>query len=540
LAKFSPGATKILEARYLKKDKSGQVIEEPDEMIKRVATYVAGAESSNYKKAEWGEKFISVMDTLEFLPNSPTLMNAGKELGQLSACFLIEVEDDLSAIFESVKRAALIHKTGGGTGIVFSKIRPKDSMVGSTFGVASGPVSFMKIFDTATGVIKQGGTRRGANLGALRVTHPDIVDFIDAKRDNVSFTNFNISVVVTDSFMKAVQKGTSFPLTFKGKVYKTVDARNLFDRICESSWISGDPGLIFIDEANRHNPTPWLGHFEGTNPCGEQPLLPYESCNLGSIDLSKFCSDTGVIDWTRLKSVVKTAVRFLDNVISVNSFPNVKIEHKTLLTRKVGLGVMGYADLLLKMNVRYDSETALGVAEDVMKFIEETAHLESNKLAIEKGACDEKLSRRNSTLTTIAPTGTLSVLAGCSSGIEPIFSKELSKVVLNGERVDITSKFNSSNALVTAHEVSADWHIKTQASFQKYTDNAVSKTVNLPHEASIEDIKSVFMSSWENGCKGVTVFRDGSKQGVLVSASPEGTLGVNGEIKECNSDRCIL
>jgi ribonucleoside-diphosphate reductase alpha chain len=540
MATFSPGSISILEARYLLKDRSGNVIETPNEMITRVSKYVAMAEDEK-KRNYWQEKFISIMDTLEFLPNSPTLMNAGKELGQLSACFLIEVEDDLSAILESVKRSALIHKTGGGTGIVFSKIRPRNSIVGSTFGVASGPVSFMRIFDTATAVIKQGGVRRGANLGALRVNHPDIEEFVMCKRDLTSFENFNISVVATDKFMSAVESDSKYQLHFKGQGYKKIEAKELYRTICESAWISGDPGLIFIDTANRANPTPWFGHFEGTNPCGEQPLLPYESCNLGSIDISKFCSSTGKIDYNRLKEVVEISVRFLDDVISVNKLPNAKIANKTLLTRKIGLGVMGYADLLLKMDTRYNSDEALVIAEDVMRFIQDISHATSEKLGKERGYVDSRLKRRNSTLTTIAPTGTLSVLAGCSSGIEPIFSKDLSKIVLNGERIDITSKLNNSPALVTAHEVEPEWHIKTQAAFQKYTDNAVSKTVNLSQNATVEDIEKIFMLSWKLGCKGITIFRDGSKNGVLVSASPEGTLGPNGEIKECqNGDRCII
>ena len=540
MAKFSHIALPILEARYLLKNKDGKVIETPDGMLQRVAKAISDAEKTPELKDKWYKEFLGVLDTLEFLPNSPTLMNAGKDLGQLSACFLIECEDDLAAILESVKRSALIHKTGGGTGIVFSKIRPKNSIVGSTFGVASGPVSFMSIFDAATNVVKQGGVRRGANLGALRVTHPDIKEFIECKSDNKSFSNFNISVIVTDEFMEKVEKNEEFILAHNHKEYGKVNAKELYRNICTCAWISGDPGLIFIDEANKYNPTPWLGKFEGTNPCGEQPLLPYESCNLGSIDISKFCIDTGKIDYNRLKYVIEVAVRFLDNVISVNKFPNAKIRHKTLLTRKIGLGVMGYADMLLKMNIRYDSEEALNIARDIMNFIQKMAHTESVKLGKEKGNIDSRIKRRNSTLTTIAPTGTLSMLAGCSSGIEPIFSKELSKIVLNGERLDISSKLKDSKVLVTAHDVTPEWHIKTQSAFQEYTDNAVSKTINLNHNATIEDIEKIFMLAWKLKCKGTTIFRDGCKPGVLISSNPEGVLGSNGEIKECQGDRCVI
>lgn len=533
MANFPISSIPVLEARYLMKNKDGGVIETPNQMLERVASAISKAEKSDIRE-KWNKEFLGILDTLEFLPNSPTLMNAGKELGQLSGCFLIEVQDDLSAILESVKRSALIHKTGGGTGIVFSKIRPANSIVGSTSGVASGPVSFMKIFETATGVIKQGGVRRGANLGALKITHPDVEDFINCKRDLVSFTNFNVSVVVTDKFMEAVEADKNFDLHFKGKVYKTVKARGLFKQICEAAWTSGDPGILFIDEANRHNPNPWLGKFEGTNPCGEQFLLPFESCNLGSIDLSKFYKD-GNIDYNRLKKVTEVAIRFLDDVITVNKFPNAKIRHKTLLTRKVGLGVMGYADLLLQMGIRYDSDEALVVARDLMNFIEAIATSESQKIGKEKGFV-ERLKRRNSMVTTIAPTGTLSVIAGCSSGIEPIFAKDIGKIFNDKEKVDITSKYQNSPAFVTAHEISPEWHVKTQAAFQEFTDSAVSKTVNLNNSATVEDVEKIFMLAWKSKCKGITVFRDGCKEGVMLP----GELGPDGQLQECADGKCPI
>lgn len=539
MANFPKDSIGILEARYLMKNKDGVVIETPNQMLERVSVAVAEAEKTPELKTKWIGEFLGILDTLEFLPNSPTLMNAGKDLGQLSACFLIEVQDDLAAILESVKRSALIHKTGGGTGIVFSKIRPANSLVGSTFGVASGPVSFMKIFDASTSVIKQGGVRRGANLGALKASHPDIFEFVNCKRDNKSFSNFNISVVASDKFMRAVEEDKNFDLTFSGRLYKTIKAKELFEEICTSAWISGDPGMIFIDEANRGNPTPWLGKFEGTNPCGEQPLLPYESCNLGSIDVSKFYKNNS-IDYSRLKKVIEVSVRFLDDVITVNKFPNAKIRHKTLLTRKIGLGIMGYADLLLQMGIRYDSEVALKVARDIMNFIQLIAKSESINIGKEKGVIDRiKIKQRNSTLTTIAPTGTLSILAGCSSGIEPIFGREVSKLVMDGKMVDIASKGKDSDFLVTAHEVTPEWHIKTQSAFQEFTDNAVSKTVNLPENTPEEDIEKLYMLAWKLKCKGITVFRDKCKPGVLITANPEG-LGPNGEIRECTGDRCLI
>lgn len=426
----------------------------------------------------------------------------------------------------------LSHNSGGGTGIVLSKLRPADSRVKTTSGVSSGPVSFMKLFDTATEVVKQGGVRRGANLGALNVSHPDIEAFVNCKRRKDAFTNFNISVSITDKFMRAVEHNQQLQLVFRKRFYGSIGARSLFKQICHAAWETGDPGLLFIDEANRHNPTPWLGRFFGTNPCGEQLLLNWESCNLGSIDVSKFVSSSD-LDWEKLKRVVETSVRFLDDVISVNKYPNVKIQRKTLVTRKIGLGIMGFADCLLKLNVRYDSNEGLEWAEKIAKFINEVAHAYSKKLGRERGFCDRRLKRRNATLTTIAPTGTLSLLANCSSGIEPIFAKSYSKIILNNQSLDMPSPYADSPAFVTAMEISPEFHVRMQAAFQKYTDNAVSKTVNVSESTTPQQIGDIFTLAWKLGCKGTTVFRQGCKRSPLV-LSPDGLLS------ECDSERCLL
>jgi len=449
-------------------------------------------------------------------------------------CYLIEVEDDLAAILEAVKRAALIHKTGGGTGIVFSKLRPSNSMVGTTKGVASGPVSFMKIFDTATEVVKQGGVRRGANLGTLIVTHPDIFEFISCKDKIGEFVNFNISVAITDSFIKSLKNGHKFTLKFRGEPYIQVDSRALFKRLCQSAHKTGDPGLLFIDTANRFNPMPQYGPYMGTNPCGEQWLQAWSSCNLGSIDVSKFVKGTE-FNWEHLKEVVDTSVRFLDNVITVNKFPNVKIKHKTNLLRPVGLGIMGWADALLRLNVKYDSDEALNLADGLMKFINNESHEESKKIGQEKGYCDDKLKMRNSSLTCIAPTGTLSMLADCSSSIEPIFDKKVSKAVLNGYKLDISSKYADSSAFITARDVAPERHVKMQAAFQAHIDNAVSKTINLPEETTSAQIEEIFLKAWELGCKGITVFREGCRAGVI-----ESTLDDVIMTPDCKSGKCNL
>lgn len=560
---LTPNARQVLERRYLKKDKQGKVIETPEEMFRRVAQAIAAAELNYNPKADikaTEEAFYRLMANLDFLPNSPTLMNAGRELGQLSACFVLPVEDSMESIFDAVKHTALIHKSGGGTGFSFSRLRPETDRVGSTGGVASGPVSFMRAFDTATDVIKQGGMRRGANMAILNVDHPDIRKFIHAKDDNpTAFTNFNLSVAVTTKFMEAVKAGTDYDLINPrtGEVQGKANARAIFDEIVNSAWKTGDPGIIFLDKINEHNPTPNLGKIESTNPCGEQPLLPYESCNLGSINLSRMLKETGdsvEVDYVKLAEVVKTAVRFLDNVIDVNKFPLPEIERRTKETRKIGLGVMGFADTLIQMGIPYNSEEALKVGAEVMKFINEEAVKASVELAKERGVFPAFKGSvydtpggarvRNAACTTIAPTGTLSIIAGCSSGIEPLFALSYIHNILDGARqVEVNPFFEAAaknggfysedlmeqlakgarlhtledipdeikRVFVTAHEISPEWHVRMQAAFQKSTHNAVSKTVNFPEHATREDIAKVYLMAYDLGLKGITVYRDKSR-----------------------------
>ena len=568
--KLSINAIKVLRSRYLLRDENGNIIETPRQMFRRVAKAIASVEkfySKNWEEVEKIEnEFYRVMVNLEFLPNSPTLMNAGTELGQLSACFVLPVEDSIDGIFNAVRYMALIHKSGGGTGFSFSKLRPKGDVVKSTMGIASGPVSFMQIFDVATSVIKQGGRRRGANMGVLSVYHPDIVEFITAKAEEGKFQNFNLSVAVDDKFMEAVEKGDEIflinPRT--GREVKNLPAKFIFDLIAEMAWRTGDPGLIFIDEINRHNPTPKLGNIESTNPCGEQPLLPYESCNLGSINLAKVVENEEV-NFEKLKELVDVAVHFLDNVIDVNKYPLPQIEQMTKGNRKIGLGVMGWAEMLIMLNIPYNSEEALQLAEKVMKTITDEARKKSVELALERGSFPNFEDSiwpnkgfkvlRNATTTTIAPTGTISIIAGVTSGIEPIFAISYVRNVLGGAKLlEVNSLFEETarklgfyskdliariaregsiqkieeipsdvkRIFVTAFDVSPEWHVRMQAAFQKYTDNAVAKTVNLPHEATIEDVKKVYMLAWKLKCKGITVYRYGSKkQQVLTFTPPE-------------------
>ncbi len=558
---LTENALKVLERRYLAKNENGELIETPELMFKRVAKTVAMADKDYVDKKELAaieKKFYNLMSQLYFLPNSPTLMNAGRPLGQLSACFVLPIEDSMEGIFDSVKNAALIHKSGGGTGFSFSRLRGKGSSVNSTGGVASGPVSFMKVFNAATEAVKQGGTRRGANMGILRVDHPDILEFITCKQDNEDITNFNISVGITEAFMKAVEDGSDYDLIeprTKKKV-GTLNAPKVFNMMVEMAWKNGEPGIVFLDRLNKDNITPELGEIESTNPCGEQPLLPYESCNLGSINLSLMLKETDnglEIDFDKLKEVVHDAVHFLDNVIDVNKYPLPEIDKMTRGTRKIGLGVMGWADMLLKLKIPYDSNQAIDLAEEVMSFIQNEAREKSIEIAKIKGVFpyydksiykDKKIKIRNATTTTIAPTGTLSIIAGVSSGVEPLFAISYIKNVMDNDELvetnpifekvakvegfyseELMKKIAKSGGLhgidevsdhihrvfVTSHDITPEWHVKMQAAFQKYTDNAVSKTVNLKNEATVDDVREVFIAAYKTGCKGVTIYRDGSR-----------------------------
>ncbi|MEK6584211.1 MAG: adenosylcobalamin-dependent ribonucleoside-diphosphate reductase, partial [Nitrospirota bacterium] len=560
--RLSKNALIVLGKRYLKKNQHGKVIENPKEMFHRVANRVAQfdiAFKTGNTGNETASKFYKMMAGLEFLPNSPTLMNAGRELGQLSACFVIPIGDSLDSIFEAVKTTAIIHQTGGGTGFSFSKLRPKDDIVSTTGGIASGPVSFMKVFNVGTEVIKQGGTRRGANMGVLKIDHPDILEFIWVKDKPQELVNFNISVAVTDKFMKAVERNKSYPL-INPRTHKAVrhlNAKDVFTQITEAAWKTGDPGVIFIDRINRANPTPKIGQIEATNPCGEQPLLPFESCNLGSINLTKMLKRKGrkySIDFAKLSVTVEEAIHFLDNVIDINSYPIPEIESVTKANRKVGLGVMGFADMLIMLGIPYNSEEALKIAGDIMSFIQQVSKNASYQLAKERGAFPNfnnsiyygsgSLPVRNATTTTIAPTGTLSIIAGCSSGIEPLYAVSLARDVLDDLRlVEINPLFKKmasdigiynedliaavsrtesiqeipsipgemKELFVTAFDIPPSWHVKMQAVFQKYVDNAVSKTINLPATATRKDVEEAFLAAYSSGCKGVTVFRSGSK-----------------------------
>lgn len=570
---LKPNILLVLQKRYLRKDLNGNIRETPKELFWRVASAVAAEEEKygNADIAQIARDFYNMMISWKFLPNSPTLMNAGTELGQLSACFVLPVGDSIEEIFDAVKYAAMIHKSGGGTGFSFSRLRPKESRVGSTGGVASGPVSFLRIFNTATEQIKQGGTRRGANMGILRVDHPDIIDFIRAKEKEGEFNNFNLSVGLTEDFMHAVENDGEITLInpADGQPAGKMKAREIFNLLVDRAWLSGDPGIVFLDRINRDNPTPDQGQIESTNPCGEQPLLPYEACNLGSINLSEFYlpranpeSDPvgNGIDWNGLGAVVDLAVRFLDDVIDASRFPLPRIAETVLRNRKIGLGVMGFADLLFKLGVPYNSEKGIRLGGEIMAFINSRAHAASQKLAGERGAFPAYETSiykqkgvgpfRNATVTTIAPTGTLSIIAGCSSGVEPLFALCFTRNIMDGEKLlEVNPIFEAAlqnsghispelmenvaargsiqgmgflpeklrKTFVTAMDIEPAWHLRMQAAFQEHTDNAVSKTVNLPGSATREDIYNIYWLAWKEGCKGVTVYRDGSKSSQVLA-----------------------
>jgi ribonucleoside-diphosphate reductase alpha chain len=587
---LTANSIKVLERRYLKKDENGKVTETPEELFWRVAEVISsvdknyGATESDTEKTK--EEFYEMMANLEFMPNSPTLMNAGRPLGQLSACFVIPIADTMESIFTAVKDTALIHKSGGGTGFSFSRLRPKNSPVASTSGVASGPISFMKVINAATEAVKQGGTRRGANMGILRVDHPNILEFISSKDDLRELTNFNISVAVTDTFMKAMENDDYYDLIdprTKKEYYlneKPVryKAKEIFDMIVEHAWRTGEPGLMFLDKMNQANPITKVGLYESTNPCGEQPLLPYESCNLGSINLSKMLKFSGQlslvseqfptslpmeVDWEKLENTVKKAVHFLDNVIDANNYPLSEIKENTEANRKIGLGVMGWADMLVQLRIPYNSDEAVELGEKVMGFIQEKSHQTSLEIAKKRGNFpnweksiyyEKKIPMRNSTVTTIAPAGTISIIASCSSGIEPLFAVSYIRTVMDNTKLMEVNPFFEKEAkergfydeelmekiaqkgsvqsldeipeevkkvFVVSHDIAPEWHVRMQAVFQKYTDNAVSKTINLPHQATVGDVETAYRMAYELGCKGVTIYRDGSREAQVLSTKKE-------------------
>ncbi len=588
---LTKNALKVLEKRYLKRDKNGNCIETPQDMFRRVADTIASGDLEFGKTSKdvqnLSDRFYNAITHRYFMPNSPTLMNAGRDLGQLAACFVLPIDDSLESIFETIKNTALIHQSGGGTGFSFSRLRPKNSVVRSTMGVSSGPVSFMEVFNAATEAVKQGGTRRGANMGILRVDHPDIIEFINCKSDNNKLNNFNISVAITDKFMEAYLNGKDYDLINpqNNEIVGRMDAGAVFDLIIDSAWKNGEPGIVFIDKMNKDNPTPQIGKIESTNPCGEVPLLPYEACNLGSINLGLMVKEQDgefVVDWDLLENTVRTAMRFLDNVIVVNNYPLPQISEMVQNNRKIGLGVMGWADMLMQMGIAYNSEEGTSLATDIMSFIDYVSKTESVELAKERGCFNnfkgsvyedshyfakkfagktshkvndkmwaqldkdvQKYGLRNATTTCIAPTGTISMIAGASGGIEPLFGLVFSRLIMDGTELlevnpvfekymkthglyteDLMNKIAKCGSVahieelpdevkrifVTAHDISPYWHVKMQAAFQQFTDNAVSKTVNFIESATREDIKKTYILAYKNNLKGITVYRNNSRQ----------------------------
>ena len=593
--KLDLNSTKVLASRYLQRSIDGKIIETPKGMLRRVARYVSSADSQYGKNPKVSEQqFFNLMVNFEFLPNSPTLMNAGTRLGQLSACFVLPIFDSLESIFDTLKHAAIIHQSGGGTGFSFSRIRPKGDIVRSTMSIASGPVSFMGIYDAMTETIKQGGRRRGANMAVLDCSHPDILDFINSKKEG-GLQNFNISVAATDKFMKAVEKDDDYELINPRteEVVKTISAREVFDKICERAWESGDPGILFIDRINKLHSLKKLGKIEATNPCGEQPLLPYESCNLGSINLTKFIlSNNSDFDWDKLREVIHLSIRFLDNVIDLNKIPIQQVEEITRANRKVGLGIMGWAEALIMLGIRYDSKEALELGQRLMKFIRQESYAASYQLALERGVYpnfiystypnDIKFKQlRNATLNTIAPTGSISLIAGVSSGIEPLFAISYYREILEGTKlIEINKLFHSISIqrgfysrelmnriarsfsiqkiseipkdvrelFVTAYDIDPIWHVRMQAAFQKYVDNAVSKTVNLPIDAKVDDVKETYLNAYKIGVKGITVYRYGSKKEQVIYIGRPGQVEIGkGKVTAssefagyCSSNICSL
>jgi ribonucleoside-diphosphate reductase alpha chain len=579
---WSANALTVLQRRYLRKDEHGRVVETPAEMLARVARAVAAVEARYGRDpAPVEAELLDALGRLEILPNSPTLMNAGRESGQLSACFVLPVADSMPEIFDAVKWAAMIQQTGGGTGFSFSRLRPAGDTVASTQGVASGPVSFIEVFNTATDAIRQGGVRRGANMGILRVDHPDVLEFVAAKADPARLRNFNLSVAVTDEFMRAAEAGESYALRNprSGQVVRRLDARRVWQLIARLACETGEPGLIFIDRINATNPTPALGDMESTNPCGELPLLPFESCNLASIDVGKLVGADGSFDWERLGARVALGVRLLDDVIDANRYPLPEIEAITRANRKIGLGVMGFADALVRMEVAYDSERALAIADELGRFIEARAQAASAELARERGPFPNwpgsRWARvgspplRNATTTTIAPTGTISILAGCSGGIEPLYAISFVRQVLDGARlVEVHPLFveratregwydeglmeriaargsvrgldgvpaAAQRIFATAYDVAPSWHVRMQATFQRHVHNAVSKTINFPRAATAEEVEAAYDEAYRLGCKGVTVYRDGSREAQVLSVAPppgDGSERVDDEAAPC-------